>query len=143
MTCKAIPTEGHPIVLVGHVHGFPAHPDPGTVLGSLMSGYEVRPDDHPPELLYALVTVDWATEYTTVDVDSGESSTEYRRDGSLGVPTGWSFYLAPAVFDEAAGCYRLNNRQLARGHRNAQLPANVVALGVPEVVPIHDFPVFG
>ncbi|MDD4865578.1 MAG: hypothetical protein PHQ28_00110 [Mycobacterium sp.] len=136
----AIPTTGDPIVLVGYVHSFPRHPQPGTLLEQLFTGHHVRPDEHSPETLYALVSVDWATEHTTIDLDSGQRSSEFRRDGFLGAPTGRSWYLTPALYDAAAGRYRLNNGGLARGHRDATLPATVVALGAPNTVPIHDFP---
>jgi hypothetical protein len=138
---QAMPTSGEPIVLVGYVHGFPRHPAPGTVVEPLTSGYEVRASDHRPELLYALVSVEWATPVTTMNVDAGTSSTEYRRGGVLGAPDGWSWYLSPAEFDGAVGGFRLNSRGLARGYRDARLPAELVALGAPEVVPIHDFQV--
>jgi hypothetical protein len=142
MTCHmATPTTGEPLVLVGHVRAFPCHPQPGTVVEPLLTGYEVRAGDHRPDVLYALVSVDWACEYQSVDLDTGERSVEFRTDGSLGTPTGRSWYLTPAVFDESDGRYRLNNRQLARGHRDAHLPTVLVELGAPLTVPIHDFPV--
>jgi hypothetical protein len=96
---EAIPTTGPPIVLVGYVHGFPRHPEPGAAAEPLMAGYDVRPGVHSPDETYALVSV-----------------------------------------DHGAHLWRLNGRQLARGHRNAVLPPSVTALGAPEEVPIDDQP---
>lgn len=141
MVYHAFPTRGEPIVLVGHVHAFPRHPAPGAAIGPLVSGYEVRAAEHHPDVLYALVSVDWACKYTSIDLDTGASTTEYR-EGFLGTPTGRTWYLSPAAFDDTTAQYRLNNRQLARGSRDAQLPVELAgALGAPETVPIHDFPV--
>ncbi|OBK38603.1 hypothetical protein A5658_03530 [Mycobacterium sp. 1245111.1] len=137
---EAIPTAGPPIVLVGYVHGFPRHPEPGAPAEPLMTDYDIRPGAHSPDETYALVSVEWATPHTTIDTDTGHSTTEMRRDGFLGTPTGWTWYLAPAVYDHGARLWRLIGRQLARGHRNAVLPPSVTALGAPEEVPIHDQP---
>ena len=139
MTYEAIPSQGESLILVGHVHSFPRHPQPGTVVDALVQGYEVRPADYPAERLFALVSVDWATQVTSVDADTGNSSTSYVR--GFGTPTTVTWYLSPAAFDPATGRYHLNNGRLARGHRDARLPAVLVGLGDPDVVSIHDFPV--
>lgn len=138
MTYEAIPSQGESLILVGHVHAFPRHPEPGTVVDGLVEGYEIRPAEFPAQRLYALVSVDWATKVTSVDADTGHSSTSYLR--GFGTPDTVTWYLSPAVFDAATGRYHLNNGRLARGHRDARLPADLVALGAPDVVPIHDFP---
>ncbi|RAV04460.1 hypothetical protein DQP56_01145 [Mycolicibacter senuensis] len=135
MAYKAFPTSGsqESIFIVGHVESFPRHPEPGTRVAPFPG--EVAPPDHP-ELLYALVSVRWAQQWTSVDIDTGESSTEYRRGGTLGTPAGTTWYLAPVAFDGSA--YQLAGRT-ARGFRDVQLPA-IPGLDPPAVVPIHDHP---
>jgi hypothetical protein len=139
MIYEASTNQGESLILVGYVHSFPRHPQPGTVVDSLVEGYEVSPADYAPERLYALVSVDWATKVTSVDADTGHSSTSYLR--GFGTPDGVTWYLSPATFDAATGRFHLNNGRLARGHRDARLPSELVSLGAPDVVPIHDFPV--
>ncbi|AGB27003.1 hypothetical protein Mycsm_06900 (plasmid) [Mycobacterium sp. JS623] len=139
MIFEAMTTQGESLILVGHVHSFPRHPEPGTVVDALVQGYEVSPADYAVERLYALVSVDWATKVTSLDADTGHSSTSYLR--GFGTPDGVTWYLSPVVLNSATGRFHLNNGRLARGHRDARLPAELVGLGAPDVVPIHDFPV--
>lgn len=87
----------------------------------------------------ALVSVDWFTKVTTVDLDSGTSSVEYQ-PGTLGMPVGVHWYAAPAAFDRTARLWRLGSQMLARGHHDVHLPTELAhELGAPDVVPIHDF----
>lgn len=139
MTYQAIPTHGDNLVLVGHVHAFPRHPAPATPVEPLVDGYTVNPAEFPEDLLYALVSVEWATPVTDVDPESGESATRFLR--GFGTPTEVTWYLTPATFDANSGQFILNNSGLARGHRDARLPAELEHLGAPSVVPIHDFAV--
>ncbi|MEB3023063.1 MULTISPECIES: hypothetical protein [Mycolicibacter] len=133
MAYTAIPTSGHQdsIIVVGHINSFPRHPEPGAQVEPFPN--EVPPTG-PSDRLYALVSVQWAQQWTSVDIDTGESSTEYRAGGTLGTPTGTTWYLAPVVID--GNTYRLTGR-VARGFRDAQLP-EIPGLDAPMVVPIHD-----
>lgn len=130
---EATTTDGAPLKVVGRVQAFPRHPAPGTTVEPFDQKPPAELDSDP----YALVTVDWATEYKSFDPDTGDLSTEYRR-GGFGTPTGQTWYLTPAQFDTATGIYRTDSRQMARGFRDARLSAELVALGAPEEVPIHD-----
>lgn len=136
MPLQAIPSAGDPLIIVGHVHAFPRHPAPGTVVSPLAGADTVAGAEHAPGRAYALVSVEWATTYTTLDLGTGSSETQYRR-GEFGLPTEWTWYLAPAVLDEDGGQYRLTNDQVACGHRTARLP-ELVGLNAPAVVAIHD-----
>lgn len=140
--------DGTAVLVVGHVHSFPSHP---------ARGADVQPFDGGDDVvtatgvvgapLYALVSVTWATQVTTVDVAAGTSVAEYV-PGFLGTPRGTTWYLHPAVHDAETGSYQLDSNGYAASGYGAAVPAHVRAAvvapsadgQVPGNVKVHDFP---
>ncbi|WP_413617327.1 hypothetical protein QBL07_024490 (plasmid) [Gordonia rubripertincta] len=91
-TIPATLSDGTRARIIGRVDAFPGHPDPGTPVEPLTAGTSepVTDLDGP---LFALVSVTWATEVTTVNAHTGASHTKYV-PGLLGSPMGTSWYLA-------------------------------------------------
>ena len=84
--------------------------------------------------LFALVSVTWATEVTTVNAHTGASHTKYV-PGLLGSPMGTSWYLAMVTPGEHG--FTLTGRHAA-GHRTATLP-DLDGINAPRQVKVHDF----
>ncbi|MEP9394656.1 hypothetical protein ABLE92_21880 [Gordonia sp. VNQ95] len=119
--------------IIGRVDAFPGHPGPGTPVEPLTTGTSepVTDLDAP---LFALVSVTWATEVTTVNAHTGTSHTKYV-PGLLGSPSGTSWYLAPVTPGEHG--FTLTGRHAA-GHRTATLP-DLDGIDAPRQVKVHDF----
>lgn len=129
--------SGVTVQIVGYVSAFPRHPEARTPV--------IQFADFPVDLSvaapYAVVRVDWSTLMTTVDLDSGVRTAEYR-SGALGAPSGTSWYLTPVTYDSSAQLYRINGG-LARGYQTARLPLLPPISGTqpPTEVNVHDHPV--
>ncbi|GAT07653.1 hypothetical protein H7I77_25135 [Mycolicibacterium novocastrense] len=138
MTYQAISASlPGPVAVVGYVRGFPRHPQPGTAV----TPFDTAPDGAEPanaELKYALVAVQWATQYTTIDLETGETTSEYR-SGEFGTPTGTTWYLAPVDVDDSTNRYQLAGR-FAASSRWAALPHMIEVPDAPAEVCIHDHP---
>lgn len=121
--------------IVGSVSAFPRHPAPGTPLALLEVPALTFADQAE---LFAVVSVDWATEVTTVDIATATSTTEFDRSGLLGAPSERTWYLAlVSVID---GAFALTAARFAAGFRTATLPA-IPGLGdAPTEVRVHDHP---
>jgi len=119
-------------VVVGVVRAFPRHPGAGTPVevfeGGAFSAQETTE-------LYALVAVTWATSVT----DAHTGVTKYVN--GLGTPSGTTWHLRPVRTTDAGGFELVDG--VARGHRDARLPAGLPgAPDAPAVIPVHDFVLF-
>lgn len=124
-------------IIVGYVNAFPHHPDAGTPVAPFPH-LTHEPTD---AALFALVSVDWATPVTTVDLGTGAASeTRYDRSGMFGMPTGLTWNLRLVTRHDDGG-YTLAQGSYAAGFHTATIPAAVRAevTGVPATVKIHDF----
>lgn len=141
--------DGAAALVVGYVHGFPRHPQRGALVqpfaGAQTSVSEAGVIGVP---LYALVSVDWATEVTTIE-PGGRTRTVFAK-GWLGTPQGTTWYLHPAEHHADLGVYVLDTEaRYAASGRDAEVPARVRAAirswgfggteGVPARVAVHNF----
>ncbi|WP_194150322.1 hypothetical protein [Prescottella subtropica] len=147
-TGYATEIDGAAALVVGYLDAFPRHPHPGTIVRTFDGAHTVAEATGVIGTpLYALVSVTWATEVTTVERD-GTTRTGYAT-GWLGTPQGTTWYLHPATYDAELGFYALDGdrRYAANGHE-AAVPAEirdaVRALGcgsdVPAAARVHNFP---
>lgn len=121
--------------IVGSVSAFPRHPAPGTPLVPLEVPALTLADQVE---MFAVVSVDWATEVTTIDLDTTTSTTTFDRSGLLGSPRGRTWYLAlVSVIDDA---FALTAARFAAGFRTAALPAIPGLADAPAEVRVHDHP---
>lgn len=129
--------SGVNVPIVGYVCAFPQHPETGTPVMQFAD----FPAAHDAAEPHAVVRVDWSTQITTVNLETGASTVEYR-SGALGAPSGTSWYLTPVTYDQSARLFRINGR-LARGFQSAQLPQLPPIAGTqpPTEVNVHDHPV--
>ncbi|MFW0797625.1 hypothetical protein AAFP30_27735 [Gordonia sp. CPCC 205515] len=84
-------SDGRTGHIVGYVEAFPSHPAAGTIAAPIPG------TDEPITAavdVFALVSVQWATEIINVDLHTLEATTTYA-EGMLGTPRGTSWYLAP------------------------------------------------
>ncbi len=133
-TIPATLSDGTRAHIIGRVDAFPGHPNSGTPVEPLTTGTGEPVTDHDGPL-FALVSVTWATELTTINADTGASRTEYV-PGLLGNPSGTSWYLAPVTPGQHG--FTLTGRHAA-GHRTATLPA-LDGIDAPRQVKVHDHP---
>ncbi|KAF0964928.1 MULTISPECIES: hypothetical protein [Rhodococcus] len=84
--------NGREVQVIGHLHATPHHPDSEVTITPFDDLAEPGSGAH----LFALVSVRWATDVSTVDLDTGVSHRKYF-DGLFGMPNGTSWYLTPAV----------------------------------------------
>lgn len=141
--------DGATALIVGYVHGFPHHPQRGALVqpfgGAQTSASETGVIGEP---LYALVSVDWAAEVTTIE-PGGRTQTVFAT-GWLGTPQGTTWYLHPVAHRADLGLYVLDTEvRYAASGRDAEVPARVRAAirswgfggaeGVPARVAVHNF----
>ncbi len=124
-------SDGRTAHLVGYVDAFPRHPQAGTIAAPI-------PGDDEPVTgsadVYALVSVRWATEVTTIDAATGASSVEYV-PGLLGTPSGTHWYLAPV--EATPHGYAIVGGRANRGH-TAHVP-DLDGITAARTVNVHDF----
>lgn len=133
---NATTNAGGTIPIIGRIDTTPRHPARGTST----TAFTTHPDLTPAtctEVLYALVSVNWATEFRSVDPHTGFITIKYI-PGLIGAPVGTSWYLHP-VSDHGRGHITLEN-SYGRGHFTATLPP-IPGTDAPRKVPIHDYPV--
>lgn len=141
--------DGAAALVVGYVHGFPRHPQRGALVQPF-GGAEtsVSATGVIGAALYALVSVEWATEVTTIGV-GGRTRTVFAK-GWLGTPQGTTWYLHPVAHHADLGVYALDtDARYAASGRVAQVPAQVReaveawgfggAEGVPARAAVHNF----
>lgn len=121
-------TTGH---IVGYIDAFPSHPARGTIAAPIPGPDE--PLITTSDAVFALVSVRWATEITTVDVSTGTSTVDYVT-GLLG-PNGTSWYLA-LVEPTEHGFATIGGH--AAGEHTAPVPA-IDGITEARVVKVHDF----
>lgn len=131
-TITAVLSNGTTAHIVGRIDAFPGHPTAGTPVEPLTDD----PNTHHDGPAFALVSVTWATQLTTVDLRTGTSRVQYV-PGLLGSPTGTSWYLAPVTPTEHG--YALTGRTAA-GYHTATLP-QLPNIDAPHQVKVHDFPI--
>ena len=106
-TGYATEINGAAALVVGFAHGFPRTPAPGSLVQPFVGAdTSVMATGVIGAPLYALVSVEWATEVKTVDPETGAPTTRYAY-GMLGVPTGTTWHLHPAVESAVLGGYVL------------------------------------
>lgn len=119
--------DGAAALVVGYLHAFPRHPQRGALVqplrGAQTSAVETGVIGVP---LYALVSVDWATEVTTIE-PGGRARTVFAT-GWLGTPQGTTWYLHPVTRRADLGLYVLDTEvRYAASGRDAEMPARVRA----------------
>lgn len=128
--------ETQPVTVVGYVSAFPRKPDPGSEV-TAFGDPDMRPaNQQVPGTPYALVRVRWATELSAINPTNGTKHTWYLRKYP-GMPSGESWYLAPAVFDYTRQIYRLAPQPNKTIERSAKLPS-IPELRCPTKVHVHD-----
>ncbi|TCN53504.1 hypothetical protein EV641_106149 [Rhodococcus sp. SMB37] len=145
----AAEVDGAAALVVGYLHAFPRHPQRGALVqpfgGAQTSVSETGVIGVP---LYALVSVDWATEVTTIE-PGGRTRTVFAT-GWPGTPQGTTWYLYPAEHHADLGIYVLDTEaRYAASGRAAEVPARVRESvrswgfggdeGVPARVAVHNF----
>jgi hypothetical protein len=148
-TGVAAEVDGAAALVVGYLHAFPRHPQRGALVqplrGAQTSVSETGVIGVP---LYALVSVDWATEVTTIE-PGGRTRTVFAT-GRLGTPQGTTWYLHPVAHRADLGLYVLDpDSRYAASGRDAEVPARVRAAvrswgfggaeEVPARVAVHNF----
>ena len=134
--------DGREVQVVGHVHTSPHHPDRGAAITPFEDLAEPGTGAH----LFALVSVRWATDVSTVDLDTGVSHSKYF-EGLFRTPNGTSWYLTPAVYDPRSRTYALGSQALAAGLSIGALHVDVLEVvggagyAAPAGVRVHDFSV--
>ncbi|MDI9979474.1 hypothetical protein [Rhodococcus sp. IEGM 1307] len=129
--------DGRPVRVVGHLPAGPHHLSRGT----MVDAFDPPADPDPNPALYVLVSVQWATEVTTVDTDTSAFV-----EGAFGTPRGVSWYLTPVVYDQATGAYALAPQAYAAGPAIGALHEDVIHVvrgagyAVPTAVRVYDFP---
>lgn len=134
---------GTAALVVGAVHSFPGHPEPGALVQPFAGARSVVEETGVLGVaLYALVAVEWATEVHTVEV--GGTEWVVFAKGRLGTPQGIAWYLHPAVHDPVVGLYRLDAAErFVASVSVAEVPGAAAravrawGLGGP---PVHNFP---
>ncbi|MEE2062203.1 hypothetical protein [Rhodococcus artemisiae] len=144
----AAEVDGAAALVVGYLHAFPRHPQRGALVqpfgGAQTSVSEAGVIGVP---LYALVSVDWATEVTTIE--SGGCTRTVFATGRLGTPQGTTSYLHPVTRRADLGLYVLDTEaRYAASGRDAEVSTRVRAAvrswgfggaeGVPSRVPVHN-----
>ncbi|WP_072814920.1 hypothetical protein [Rhodococcus zopfii] len=141
--------DGVAALVVGFVHGFPRHPQRGALVQPFGGAQtSVTAIGVLGAALYALVSVEWATEVTTVE-RGGRARTVFAK-GWLGTPQGTTWYLHPVAHHADLGVYALDtDARYATSGRDAQVPARVRetvrswgfggAGGVPARAAVHNF----
>lgn len=124
-------SDGRTAHIVGYVDAFPHHPQAGTIAAPIPG------HDEPVTAttdVYALVSVRWATEVTTLDTATGRSTVAYM-PGLLGSPRGTHWYLAPV--DATPRGYAIVGGRANSGH-TAQVP-DIDGITTARTVNVHDF----
>lgn len=128
--------DAQPVTVVGYVSAFPRMPDPGSEV-AIFGDPDMRPaDQQVPGTTYALVRVRWATELSAINPTNGTKHTWYLRKYP-GMPSGETWYLAPAVFDNTRQIYRLAPQPNKHFQRHAKLPA-IPELECPNRINVRD-----
>ncbi|MFD6677262.1 hypothetical protein ACFWDA_23235 [Rhodococcus zopfii] len=141
--------DGAAALVVGYVHSFPRHPQRGALVqpfGGAQTSVSATGVIGVP--LYALVSVEWATEVTAVEL-GGRTRTVFAK-GWLGTPQGTTWYLHPVAHHTDLGAYALDtDARYAASGRDAQVPAQVREVvrswgfggadGVPARAAVHNF----
>ncbi|MEV0759549.1 hypothetical protein [Nocardia sp. NPDC050435] len=110
------------MVIVGYMHAYPRHPAPGQTFESFegITVPEVRRYD---VAAYVLVCLEMATKVTTIDVDSGTSSSRYET-GMFGLSGKPHWYLQPVDVHDENG-WVTSHERFAAGHPTVHLPETV------------------
>lgn len=124
-------SDGRTGHIVGYVAAFPHHPAPGTITTPIPGHNEPVAGNTD---VYALVSVRWATEVTTIDVSTGHSVVDYV-PGLLGTPRGTSWYLAPVA--ATPNGYAIIGGRANSGH-TAHIP-DIDGITDARTVNVHDF----
>ncbi|MGW0022279.1 hypothetical protein ACWDUD_28530 [Rhodococcus sp. NPDC003382] len=141
--------DGAAALVVGYVHSFPRHPQRGALVqpfGGAQTSVSATGVIGVP--LYALVSVEWAIEVTTVEL-GGRTRTVFAK-GWLGTPQAATWYLHPVAHRADLGVYALDtDARYAASGRDAQVPAQVREVvrswgfggagGVPARAAVHNF----